>query len=60
MILLKIGESTNTPIKQYYVESEAEISQIPANAPTGSTVLILTESGLTVKMKNSKGEWIAI
>lgn len=60
MILLKNGDTYNTPVKQYYVESEAEISQIPANAPTGSTVLILNENGLSVKMKNSEGNWIAI
>ena len=60
MILLKNGNTYNIPVKQYYVESEAEIAEIPANAPTGSTVLILNENGLSVKMKNSEGKWIAI
>lgn len=59
-ILLKTGETTEVPVKEYYVESEAEVAEIPENAPTGSVVQILTESGLTVKMKNSKGQWIAI
>lgn len=60
MILLKNGNTYNIPVKQYYVESEAEIAEISANAPTGSTVLILNENGLSVKMKNSEGKWIAI
>jgi hypothetical protein len=60
MILLKTGNTPEVPVKEYYVESESEIADIPADAPAGSTVLILTESGLTVKMKNSKGNWIQI
>ena len=60
MILLKTGNTPEIPAKEYYVESESEIASIPADAPTSSTVLILTESGLTVKMKNSKGDWIQI
>jgi hypothetical protein len=52
-LLLKTGETTEVPVKEYYVESEAEIADIPDSAPIGSRVLILTEGGLTVKMKNS-------
>ena len=59
-ILLKTGETAEVPVKEYYVESEAEIAEIPENAPTGSRVLVLTDSGLSVKMKNSKGQWVAI
>jgi hypothetical protein len=59
-LLLKTGETTETPVKEYYVESEAEIANIPDDAPTGSRVLVLTEGGLNVKMKNSQGKWIAI
>lgn len=40
--LLQIGNQPNTPVKQFYVESEEEIENIK-NAPVGSTVLILTE-----------------
>lgn len=57
--LLQTGNSFNIPTKQYYVESEEEIALIE-NAPVGSTVLILTTSGLTVKMLHSSGEWITI
>lgn len=57
--LLQIGNQPNTPTKQFYVESEEEIENIK-NAPTGSTVLILTEDGLKVKMLHSSGKWIEI
>lgn len=60
ILLLKTGEAVETPVKEYYVESEAEIADIPDNAPIGSRVLILTDSGLVVKMKNSRREWITI
>lgn len=59
-LLLKTGEATETPVKEYYVESEAEIANIPGNAPVGSRVLVLTDDGLVVKMKNSQGKWISI
>jgi hypothetical protein len=58
--LLKTGNSYEVPLKEYYVESEAEIAQIPSTAPVGSHVLILTENGLNVKMKNSQGNWVEI
>lgn len=57
--LLQIGNATNSPVHQYYVESEEEISEIK-NAPVGSTVMILTENGLKVKMLHSSGNWIDI
>lgn len=46
-------------MKQFYVESEEEVNDIK-NAPVGSTVLILTENGLKVKMLHSSGSWIEI
>lgn len=57
--LLQIGNQPNTPVKQFYVESEEEIENIK-NAPVGSTVLILTENGLKVKMLHSSGKRIEI
>lgn len=57
--LLQIGNYNNIPTKQFYVESEEEINDIK-NAPVGSTVLILTEDGLKVKMLHSSGNWIEI
>lgn len=57
--LLQIGNQPNIPVKQYYVESEEEIKNIE-NAPAGSTVMILTEDGLKIKMLHSSGDWIEI
>lgn len=57
---LKIGNTQNVPIQEWYVESEGEIEAIPSEIPAGSTVQILTPNGLVVKMKNSKGQWIEI
>jgi hypothetical protein len=45
-------------VEEYYVESEAEVAEI--EAPVGSTVMILTEDGLKVKMLHSSGKWIDI
>ena len=47
-------------IEEWLVESEEELAEIPASAPPGSIAEILTSEGLTIKMKNSQGEWIAI
>lgn len=58
--LLKINDAYDTAIPQYYCESEEEINEIPENAPAGSTLLLLTDSGLIVKMKHSSGKWIEI
>ena len=57
--LLKEGSQTNAQTEQWYVESEAEIEKIK-KAPAGSTVMILTENGLKVKMLHSSGKWIDI
>ena len=57
--LLQEGSQINVPVEQWYVESEAEIEKIK-NAPVGSTVMILSESGLKVKMLHSSGKWVDI
>lgn len=57
--LLQIGNSSNTPVRQYYVESEEELAEIK-DAPVGSVVMILTLDGLIVKMLHSSGEWVEI
>lgn len=57
--LLQYGNQPNISVKQYYVESEEEIENIK-RAPVGSTVLILTQEGLKVKMLHSSGKWIEI
>ena len=59
-ILLSPHESTQPYKEEWLVESEAELAEIPESAPFGSTALILTNDGLTVKMKNSSGDWITV
>jgi hypothetical protein len=56
--LLNDGGHVNTPIKEYYVETEAEVAEIK-DAPIGSTVLILNADGLKVKMLRSTG-WVDV
>lgn len=57
--LLEIGDYDNAPVHRYYAESEEDLALI-ANAPVSSTVIILTEEGLKVKMLHSSGKWIEI
>lgn len=57
MTLLSIGNSENTSRKQFLLDNEEELQNVPDCSP-GSTVIILTDSGTIVKMKNSKGEWM--
>lgn len=59
-VLLQSGESTNVPTDTYYCESDAEVAQIPQDAPVGSVAMILSAGGLVVKMKNSDGDFIEI
>ena len=59
MVLLSIGNSSNIPREEFLLDSEEELKDIPECSP-GSTAIILTNNGMVVKMKNSKGEWIDI
>lgn len=56
MTLLSMGNSENTSRKQFLLDSEDELKNVPECA-SGSTVIILSDSGAVVKIKNSKGEW---
>ena len=56
MTLLSIGNSENTSRKEFLLDSEEELQDVPDCSP-GSTVIILTNNGAQVKIKNSKGEW---
>lgn len=57
MIMLEQGGIPNIITQIYLCDSENEIKDIPSNAPTGSVVLILTDNGLNVKMKDNEGNW---
>lgn len=39
---------------------EAELAKIPSTAPAGSIAEILLSTGLSVKMKNTAGDWIEL
>ena len=58
-ILLSPHPSTQPYKEEWLVESEAELAEIPASAPFGSTAMVLND-GLAVFMKNSQGEWVNI
>ena len=59
MVLLSIGNSSNIPKEEFLLDSEEELKDIPECSP-GSTAIILTNDGMALKMKNSKGEWVNI
>ena len=56
--LVKEGTVSNTPVQEWIADTEADVSNIPKDAPFGSTVFIIT--GSKVKMKTSTGAWIEI
>lgn len=55
--MLEQGGMPNIITQTYLCDSENEVKDIPSNAPTGSVVLILTDNGLNVKMKDNEGNW---
>ena len=57
MTLLERGGIPNIQTETYICNSENEVKDIPTNAPVGSLVLILTDNGLNVKMKDNEGNW---
>ena len=60
MELLKIWNANNISTREYYIESLEELKDLPEDVPVASIVLILTENGLVIKMKNSQGAWVDI
>lgn len=49
-----------TPTTTWFCDSNEDIANIPENVAAGSVAMILTNSGLSVKMKNSAGNWIEL
>lgn len=45
-------------IKEYIVDEESEISELPIDAPMGSTAFVI--EGAKVFMMNGKKEWVEI
>lgn len=60
MKLIQKGNTPNSPTEAWVCDTEQEVNEIPSNTPTGSIVIILSDSGITVKMKNNAGDWIAL
>lgn len=58
--LIQKDFSVYKPVETWYCESVSELANIPENVPAGSIAEILTNDGLTLKMKNSSGTWIDI
>ena len=58
--VIQIDEHLYSPTTTWYCESASELLEIPASATSGSIAMILTNSGLEIKMKNSQGIWIDI
>jgi hypothetical protein len=56
--LIKVGNVDNIYTQTWYCESEEEVAEI-VDAPLGSTVMILTESELKIKMLRSTG-WVEL
>lgn len=57
MTLLERGGIPNIQTETYICSSEEEVQSIPTNAPVGSLVLITTDNGLKIKIKNEHNEW---
>ena len=63
--LLKPHSMTSPATEEWLVEiddgatEEEALAEIPASAPFGSTAMVLN-SGLSVFMKNSQGQWVNI
>lgn len=57
MFLIMDGAVYDTPIKTYYVESEAELTDIPDEAPAGTIVEVNAATGFKVFMKDSQGNF---
>jgi hypothetical protein len=59
MQLIQKGNTPNTPIEAWVCDTEQEVNEIPSNAPIGSIAIILSD-GMTIKMKNNAGNWVAL
>lgn len=60
MQLIQKGNTPNSPTEAWVCDTEQEINEIPPKAPVGSVVIVLTDNGMIVKMKNNAGNWVAL
>lgn len=54
-ILSKVGNTHNRPTQEFICDSEADITNLPAEAPFGSAAICIAEK--SVWFKNSAGVW---
>lgn len=57
MKLIERGKKLNQQIEVWMCDDMEEVKLLPKNIPTGSLVLVPSDEGLVVQMKNSKGKW---
>ena len=57
MYKIQNGNTYNISVPTYYVESDAEIAQIPTNEPAGTIVEVNESGNFHVKMKMENGQW---
>ena len=57
MKLIERGKRLNQQIEVWMCDDMEEVKLLPKNIPTGSLVLVPSDEGLIVQMKNSKGKW---
>lgn len=56
---IKVGNSYNVPVADYYAESDKELENFQ-NVLPGSVAIVLTKEGLKTKMYHSSEGWIEI
>lgn len=57
MKLIERGKRLNQQVEVWMCDDMEEVKLLPKNIPTGSLVLVASDDGLIVQMKNSKGQW---
>lgn len=57
MYKIQDGNVYNVPVPTYYVESDDELSTIPANAPAGTIVEVNELDNFHAVMKMNDGTW---
>ena len=59
--LINIGHNFNIPVNTYYLDTEADLENLPTNTPTGSIAYIIeeVEDGSKLYMLDSTGTWVA-
>ena len=57
MKLIERGKRLNQQVEVWMCDDMEEVKLLPKNIPTGSLVLVTSDDGLIIQIKNSKGQW---